>query len=228
MQYKRKIPIGFIILFLCFAISNAGAQRIVPGYLGKKNIVFGSGKIHLLTAYNYVLGADVVQPALCKRSLTWDVGLQRVIGRSGMMGASFSYFTNDVFSAVSDIYEASHYSGYDLGVQFRSYYYRSKGSIAPVGRHFRYNLLLNAYTLNTDVNNLLIGKTTELGFGLGAGNSRVLYDKLWVDYGWEFNVLINVYDQQDVVRGFDYTAQARANIRRMALITFKMNFGYLY
>jgi len=228
VQYKRKIQVGFTIFFLCFAVSFAVAQRIVPGYIGKKNIVFGGGKIHALTAYNFLMGANVVQPALCKRSLTWDVGVQRVIGRSGMMGASFSYFSNDVFSAVTDSYEPSHYSGYDLGVQFRSYYYRSKGSIAPVGKHFRYNIILHSYTLNTDDHDLLIGKTTELGLGLGRGNSRVLFDKLWIDYGWEFNVLLNVYDQQDVVRGFDYTAQARANTRSMALITFKMNFGYFY
>jgi hypothetical protein len=145
-----------------------------------------------------------------------------------MMGASFSYFSNDLFSSLNDAFEPSRYSGFDLGIQFRSYYYRSKGSIAPVGKHFRYNILLNSYQLNTDAASILVGKTTELGLGLGSGNSRVLYDKLWVDYGWEFNYLFNVYDQQDVVEGFKYTEQARSNTRVMYLITFKVNFGYLY
>lgn len=228
MQEKTQISgKSFLILFLLFAFF-CNAQKIIPGYIGKRNVVVAAGKVYGLTAYNFLVDMHNTDPTLSKQVLGWEVGFQRVIGRNGMMGVFGSYFRNDVFTAPTTFYEKSTYSGFDAGIQFRSYYYKNKGSIAPVGKHIRYNILMSTCTLKADYMSTLIGKTTDVGIGIGVGNSRVLYDKLWVDYGWEFNYYFNVYDQQDIADGFSYTNIVRTNLRTMYLLTFKVNFGYLY
>jgi hypothetical protein len=228
VQEKRQISPKLLLIVFLFLAPFCNAQKIIPGYIGKRNIAVASGRIYALTLYNYLVDMDNTNATISKRALGWEVGMQRVIGRNGMMGVFGSYLKSDVFSAPTSFYEKSSYSGFDAGIQFRSYYYRNKGSIAPVGKHFRYNILFSTSTLRADYMNTLIGKTADVGIGLGAGNSRVLYDKLWVDYGWEFNYYFNVYDQQDVVEGFSYTNIVRTNLRTMYLVTFKVNFGYLY
>jgi len=208
--------------------ASLSAQRIVPGYLGKKNIGYIGGQLNVLSAYNYVVDLQNSNPIYNKNFLGYSLGLQRVIGRNGMMGIAFSYHKSDVFSAQSSVYEESVYSGFQATLQFRSYYYKSKGSIAPLGSHMRYNISVESNSLNTSHMNTLIGKTVDIGLGLGSGKSRVFLDKLWVDYGFEFNYFFNVYNQQDVVKGFEYTAQVRNNINTMYLVSFKANFGYLF
>ncbi len=217
-----------LLLCFCFLAASAQSQHIIPGYIGKRNIGLVGAKIYALPLYNFILDMHNTNPLLSKQVFGWEAGAQRVIGRNGMVGLTASYFNANVFNGESAIYEKSKYSGFDVGLQFRSYYYRNKGSIAPVGKHLRYNILFSTYALHADYLNTLIGKSADVGIGMGSGNSRVLFDKLWVDYGWEFNYFFNVYDQQDVVGGFTYNNIVRTNLRTMCIITYKVNFGYLY
>ena len=215
----------FLALFI---LSDGMAQSIVPGYLGKKNIAFVGGHLNILSGYNYLVDGQNTNSNYNITALGYSFGLQSVIGKSAMVGASFLLHKNDVFRSPGPSFQAATYSGFQSSLQLRSYRYKTRGSIAPIGKHYRYNISMESNKVTTTTSNQLIGKTVDMGVGFGTGNSRIFYDKLWVDYGFEFNYFFNVYDQQDVLTGFEYTAQTRNNLKTMYLITFKANFGYIF
>ncbi len=217
-----------IYLFVLFFISGVTLQSQVPGYLGKRNIVYAGGRIALIPAASYLLDMSDNVATLNKTSFFWSAGVKRVIGRSGTMGISGTYYQDNVFGAKQADRIPSLFSGFDVLVDFRSYFYSSKGSIAPVGKHFRYNIMYSNYALNTIENKIPIGQVMFLGLGVGLGDSRVFYDKIWVDYGWELNWIINVYDQQDMLSGWDYTKQVQHNLQNSYGIYFNLNVGYVY
>ncbi|MCX6181558.1 MAG: hypothetical protein NT150_06495 [Bacteroidetes bacterium] len=217
----------FYILCI-FSFFSIALLSQVPGYVGKKNIVFLGGRASVIPASAYMLDTEDNVPTVSKTSFFWNAGVKRAIGRSGTMGLSGTYFQSSVFGAKASDRVPTLYSGFDVAVDFRSYYYSKKGSIAPIGKHFRYNILFSRYLLNTVENKIPVGQVMFLGLGLGAGNSRVFYDKIWVDYGWEFNLLFNVYDQQDMVSGWDYTKQVQQHLQNSYAVYFKLNVGYVY
>jgi len=215
-----------LILLLSFIFVAATAQ--VPGYLGKKNIVLLGARASVIPAIAFV--ADPIDEAstLNKRALFWNLGLKRAVGRSSMLGLTGTYSQDRVYGPKQLDRIPSLFSGFDVALDFRSYYYALKGNIAPLGRHFRCSAMYSNYLLNTIENKIPVGQVMFLGLGVGFGNSRVFYDKIWVDYGWEFNWIINVYDQQDMVKGWDYTKQTQNIVQNAYGVSFNLAVGYLY
>lgn len=216
------------LIFLFFSVCFVTVKSQVPGYIGKKNIMYAGGRASVIPAGAYLLDPEDNLTDYNKTAFAWNVGAKRVIGRSGMVGLSATYLQANVFGAKEASMISTLYSGMDVAVDLRSYFYSSKGSIAPLGKYFKYNFMYSWYALNTVQNKIPVGQVMFLGLGLGMGKSRVFYDKIWVDYGWDFNWLINIYDQQDMVKGWDYTKQVQHNLQNSYGIYFNLAVGYVY
>ncbi|MFM7024371.1 MAG: hypothetical protein ACKOXB_15470 [Flavobacteriales bacterium] len=215
-------------VFFIFSFCCAVLKAQVPGYLGKKNIAFVGGRASMIPASFFIYDPSDSKSNIDKTALFWNLGAKRIIGRSGTMGLSATYFRDDVFNAKVTDRVPSVFSGFDAVVDFRSYFYSAKGSIAPVGRHFRYNLIYSMYDVKTIENKIPVGKVMFFGVGLGTGSSRIVKDKIWIDYGWEFNWLFNVYDQQDMIKGWDYSRQVQRNLQNSYGVYFNLAVGYVY
>ncbi len=223
----HKILASVFAFIVFFHFQGSAQERIIPGYLGKKNILFASGKICALPLYNYFV-VDYGTSFFKSNILLWNAGVKRVIGKSGTVGLSAGYAQGTVFSDGTPEFVSCNYSGLDFKLDFRSYSFRNRGSLAPLGKHMRYNILYSEYAIHTAQDRLQLGKIRTIGAGLGLGSSRIFYDKLWVDYGWDFDLTFKVYDQQDIVNGFKYDQRLFNITQTMFIVTFNASFGLVY
>lgn len=206
-----------IIYFLCFVSIPALFLCQAPGYMGKKTTV--GGGIHFnpvtygATANNTTLlgsGNGSAKTGRFSLNLTYDVFAERVISKRWLFGTSLKYIRTGYdnrsqvmgsnFETPTDYYKIN---AFCINPYFKHY---SRHYPAPLGKYFLIGPSVNLISTKHD-NYMHLVETTGDGHDtlmmfnapkqmhfsfdliLGWGKSRIINDRILIDYGCNFGVL---------------------------------------
>jgi hypothetical protein len=260
-MHRSKIP-GLLVTVLFFIASSGKAQS--PGYMGKKIIAgygfyidpaFGA----VITGY----GSKIVN-IQHEFFLEYVISKKYMIGFSGKLYKSTYNNTANVVLDNSSYFPSAYglpgdhpggsYSITARNFQLYAKWFRSN-YLAPWGKYFMCGITLNAYDCTYDPNQMQVqfsyynnnapsvpynnfGPTFQsyqyADLMLGAGHSRIFWNKLVVDYGYNMNLLATLLPALDII---DFTTPdvlgyikktSTERVRGINRFNFFIKVGYLF
>lgn len=253
------------IYFLTFIIMPSFFLCQAPGYMGKKTTVGGGVHFNPVTlgstANNKTLfgNGGSAEEGHFRLNVTYDVFMERVISKRWLFGTSVKYIRTgyDNRSSVLSANSRSPQNYYQINALCINPYFKhySRRYPAPLGRYVFIGPSINILFTRHDNYMHIVDRTTEghdtltMNFGpqkqthisadliFGVGKSRIIKDKILIDYGYNFGIVSAFYTVEALNTGLmmgspsrdEYiAATARARLRNATRFNLYLRVAYIF
>ncbi|GAB4422472.1 MAG: hypothetical protein OHK0039_38550 [Bacteroidia bacterium] len=172
-----------------------------PGYLGRHTLL--GGDVHFFPSLSNLLDPEGAS------GLNGHAGLvlEQVIGRRLSLGASLHYAPTRMTYSYDSVAGVALMRGWTAGLRLRSYTFRRRGNIAPMGPYQQIELRYLGYRITDYDRRFYADGRSDLGFHsdwvllAGLGTQRMAGERLcWragLQAGWVMNPRPNRSDPQE-------------------------------
>ncbi|MEZ4827231.1 MAG: hypothetical protein R3C61_13280 [Bacteroidia bacterium] len=184
-----------LISLLLAALYSGSLQGQPPGYVGKRSIL----SFDNYTFPNLFLVVDEQYPF--RLNYRGGISGEYVLSRRLSAGVLFNGYQAQTDYHFRGSYGFMKIDGADMGIFLKSYTFRQRGNIAPIGPYQKFELLYTRYRM-VDLDRLFypdartdLGRSSDLLIAISLGTQHVLADRLTYHWGLHSGWLFKVLDQ---------------------------------